>query len=157
MTVYGQGAASTAAGRDADMPEVASLAALSELVAERPRLFIRWSKGPDHDADERSTDYATGLTLPGLAVSPLAPPSWWTLPVDKWLARQVRAYAHLSDDQPDNLAWVLAGRIAGRGPDNEPLVVDVEPVARLRMSVLHEAAAREPRSPRDGDDGSWRS
>jgi hypothetical protein len=37
------------------------------------------------------------------------------------------------------------------------LVVDVEPVARLRMSVLHETAAREPLSPRDGDDGSWRS
>jgi hypothetical protein len=47
------------------MPEVASLAALSELVAERPGLFIRSSKGPDHDADERSTDYATALTLTG--------------------------------------------------------------------------------------------
>jgi hypothetical protein len=28
-------------------------------------LFIRSSKGPDHDADEPSTDYATALTLTG--------------------------------------------------------------------------------------------
>lgn len=157
MTVERRAVVGTAAGRGDDLPEVASLTALSKLVVERPGLFVRWSKGPDHDGGERSTDYATGLTLPGLAVSPLTPPPWWTLPVDEWVARQVRAYAHLADDQPDNLAWVLAGRIAGRGPDNEPLVVDVEPVARLRMSVLHEAAAREPRSPREGDDSSCRS
>jgi len=51
------------------------------------------------------------------------------------VARQVRAYAHLSDDQPDHMAWVLTGRIAERGPDNEPLLA----------------------SPRDDDDSAWRS
>jgi hypothetical protein len=54
------------------------------------------------------------------------------------------------------MAWVLAGRIVERGPDNEPLVVDIEPVARLRSSVLEEAAAREPRSSRQSDDSSRR-
>jgi hypothetical protein len=152
MIVPVRGIAGTAAGPGDRLPEVATLAALSTLVAERPGMFVRWSKSPDHDGDERSTDYATGLTLPGLAVSPLTPPTWWTLPVDDWVARQVRAYAHLADDQPDKLAWVLTGRIVERGPDNEPLVVDVEPVARLRVSVLHEAAAREPRSSREGDE-----
>ena len=101
------------------------MADLAELVASHPGLYVRWSTGPDRDGDERSTDHATGLKLPGLAVNPLTPPTWWTLPLDVWVARQVRAYAHLSDDQPDHFAWVLAGRIAERGPDNEPLVVDV--------------------------------
>ncbi|MGH2476848.1 MAG: DUF6098 family protein [Candidatus Limnocylindrales bacterium] len=50
-------------------------------------------QGPDHDGEEQSTDYATRLMLPGLAVSPLTPPTWWTLPVEKWMARQVRAHA----------------------------------------------------------------
>jgi hypothetical protein len=66
----------------------------------------------------------------------------------------VRVYAHLSDDQPDHIAWVLTGRIAERGPDNEPLLVDVQPIARLQASVLREAADNEPRSPRDDDDSS---
>jgi hypothetical protein len=55
--------------------------------------------------------------------------------VEVWVARQVRAYAHLSDDQPDHMAWVLTGRIAERGPDNEPLLA----------------------RPRDDDDSAWRS
>jgi ADP-heptose:LPS heptosyltransferase len=139
------------------LAEVTTFADLAELVASHPGLYVRWSTGPDRDGDERSTDYATGLKLPGLAVNPLTPPTWWTLPLDVWVARQVRAYAHLSDDQPDHFAWVLAGRIAERGPDNEPLVVDVQQIARVRASVLREAADREPRSPRDGDDSAWRS
>jgi Family of unknown function (DUF6098)/Glycosyltransferase family 9 (heptosyltransferase) len=152
----------TATGERAPMPrpagdldEVTTLAALVELVAGHPGLFVRWSSGPDGDRGERSTDYATGLELPGLAVNPLTPPTWWTLPVEVWVARQVRACAHLSDHRPDQFAWVLAGRIAERGPDNEPLVVDVEPIARLRAAVLREAADREPRSPWDDDDSAW--
>ena len=71
----------------------------------------------------------------GLAVSPLTLPTWRTLPVEVWVARQVEAHAHLSDDQPDHMAWVLTGRIAERGPDNEPLLA----------------------RPRDDDDSAWRS
>ncbi len=140
-----------------DLAEVRTLAALVKRVAGHPGLFVRWSSGPDGDKAERSTDYATGLELPGLAVNPLTPPSWWTLPVEMWVARQIRAYAHLSEDRPDQYAWILAGRIAERGPDNEPLVVDVKPIARLHASVLREAADREPRSSRDDDDPAWRS
>jgi Family of unknown function (DUF6098) len=95
--------------------QVTTLASLAELVANTPRLYVRWSTGPDTDHADRSTDYATGLELPGLAVNPLTPPTWWTLPVEVWVARQVRAYAHLSDDQPDHTACVLTDRIAERG------------------------------------------
>lgn len=145
-----------------ELPEVRSLAALADLVERpgQPELFVRWSKGPENDAEERSRDHASGLTLPGLAVNPLTPPRWWDLPVEDWLARQIRAYAHLGEDEsrPQQCAWVLTGQVTDRGPDNEPLVTDVTPVARLTGAVLREAAEREPRSPREEDqDTSWRS
>ncbi len=114
-----------------DLPKLDSLGTLATVVTRRPRMFVRCSKGPASDATEQSRDHATGLDLPGLAVNPLDPPRWWRLPLEISLARQIRAYAHLSDDQPDHLAWVLTGTVVDRGPDNEPLVVDVEPIARL--------------------------
>jgi hypothetical protein len=144
------------ATRHDDLPELDSLATLATVVTRRPGMFVRWSKGPSSDSTEQSRDHATGLDLPGLAVNPLDPPGWWRLPLEIWLARQIRAYAHLSEDQPDHLAWVLRGTIADRGPDNEPLVVDVEPIARLAPAVLREAEEREPRSDRDQDDDSRR-
>ena len=57
------------------------------------------------------------------------------------------------------LDWRAGGafHLIMRGPDNEPLVVDVEPVARLAPPVLREAEEQEPRSDRDQDDDSWRS
>jgi hypothetical protein len=146
--------------RARDLPVLRELAELAALLDRHPELFVRWSKGPEHDAGERSRDHASGLDLPGLAVNPLRPPGWWTLPVEDWLARQVRAYAHLGEDDswPHERAWVLTGRIVDRGPDNEPVVTDVTPLAVLDGALLHEAAEREPRSPRRQDqDTSWRS
>jgi hypothetical protein len=141
-----------------DLPEVGSLEGLVALVQWRPGLFVRWSRGPEHDSHGRSRDHASGLELPGLAVNPLSPPDWWTLPLDQWVARQVRTYAHLGDKTPDHVAWVLAGQIVDRGPDNEPLVVDVEPVARLTPAVLHQAAEAAPESPRAEDSNpSWQT
>jgi hypothetical protein len=138
--------------------EVTSLDELAHLVRPGPRLFVRWLKGPDSDRHETSCDHASGLELPGLAVNPLEPPTWWTRPVDEWVARQITAYDHLGADQPDHIAWVLSGRVVERGPDNEPLVANVEPVARLTPEVLHEATARAPESSRTADDDtSWRS
>src|SRR5690606_20510119 len=49
-----------------DLPEVATLAELRELIA--PDVFLRFSRGPDHDRGRRSTDYESGLDLPGLSV-----------------------------------------------------------------------------------------
>lgn len=142
----------------ATFPELRSLDELADLVRARTGLFVRWSKGPDSDRGETSRDHASGLDMPGLAVSPLDPPSWWTRPVDEWVARQITAYDHLGADQPDHLAWVLTGRIVERGPDNEPLVADVEPVARIAPRLLRQATERAPASPRDEDDEtSWRS
>jgi hypothetical protein len=140
------------------LPLVRSLDALAELVGAKAGLFVRWSKGPDHDRGQTSRDHASGLDMPGLAVNPLDPPSWWTRPVHEWVARQITAYDHLGADQPEHFAWVLTGRVVERGPDNEPLVVDVQPVARLAPGVLREATERAPESSRgEDDDTSWRS
>jgi hypothetical protein len=130
---------------------------LADLVRARRGLFVRWSKGPDADRNEVSCDHASGLELPGLAVNPLDPPGWWTRPIDEWVARQVTAYDHLGADQPDHCAWVLTGREVDRGPDNEPLVIAVEPIARLAPEVLQQATRRAPASSRSVDSTSWQA
>jgi hypothetical protein len=121
--------------------ELDSLAALeAELGAAA--LFLRYSEGPAADASGRSIDTESGLELPGLSVNPLDPEPWWTRPTADWLARQLCQYKHLSERNPDRLAWVLQGRVVGRGPDCEPLLVDAEFVARLTDALLAEAERR---------------
>jgi hypothetical protein len=105
-------------------------------------LYVRYSEGPRHDASEQSRDTESGLDLPGLSVNPLHPEAWWTRPLEDWLARQVCQYAELAEKNPDRYAWVLDGRIVARGPDCEPLLTEVEPLAALAPDVLAEAMAR---------------
>ncbi len=73
-----------------------------------------------------------------MSVNPLTPESWWTRPLKDWLARQICQYEHLAEDE-DRYAWVLTGACVGRGPDCEPLLVDVQPLGRLGPEVLQEA------------------
>ncbi|WP_309069162.1 DUF6098 family protein [Microbacterium sp.] len=128
--------------RSTDLPTIATLAELAEFVGRREQSYIRYSKGPAHDASEQSRDTESGLDLPGLSVNPLHPETWWSRPVEDWLARQVCQYSQLAEKNPDRFAWVLDGRTVGRGPDCEPLLADVEPLARLAPALLDEAAAR---------------
>ena len=121
--------------------ELDSLAALEAELGAAP-LFLRYSEGPDSDASGRSIDTESGLELPGLSVNPLDPEPWWTRPTADWLARQLCQYKHLSERNPDRLAWVLQGRVVGRGPDCEPLLVEAEFVARLTDALLTEAEQR---------------
>ncbi len=122
--------------------EISSLSALAELVEGRPGLHVRYSRGPEHDADESSVDTESGLVLPGVSVNPLDAEDWWTRPLEDWLARQLCQYRHLSEQDPSRYAWVLAGREVGRGPDCEPLIADVDPVGRLTDHLLDEAEQR---------------
>jgi len=105
----------------------------------RKRIYVRYSEGPEHDEHERSIDAESGLELPGLSVNPLDPQRWWKRPLAEWLARQISQYRHLAERNPDRFAWVLSGREVGRGPDCEPLVADVVPLARLGTTLLDEA------------------
>ncbi len=127
---------------DEDLPVIDSLEALTDIVASDSEVYLRHSKGPRADAVEGpSKDYEAKLTLPGLSVTTISPEPWWHRPVEDWVARRIRKYAELSR-QEDRFAWLLKGRVVGRGPDHEPLLTDIRPLARLSHSVLDEAAHR---------------
>ena len=130
------------AGSTHSMAEIPTLRTLDELVAQMNgggELYVRYSEGPEKDQGRESRDYESGLDLPGLSVNQLAPESWWTRPLEEWLARQLCQYAHLSQADDDRHAWILRGRVVGRGPDNEPLVADVTPVAELSADLIDQA------------------
>lgn len=120
-----------------NVPVLSRLSDLVELVRTTPGLFVRYSKGPE--SDDRSMDYESGLELPGVSVNRLDPEPWWTRPLEDWVARQLCQYLHLSDRGVDHHGWILRGRVVGRGPDDEPLVADPEPVAWLKPELLDEA------------------
>lgn len=116
-----------------DLPAVHDTAGLANLAEGRSESDVRWSKNPAEDRRECSGD----LELPGLAANP-SPAELWTLPVKRWLARQVTAHGHFGVDRPDHSPGAY-GSITP-GPDNEPLLGVVTPVGRL-------AAAGAPRWP----------
>lgn len=129
-------------GLPTDLPTVTGLAELARLVRDHDRLYLRYSHGPDRDSSAVSKDYESGLELPGLSVTVLTPEKWWTRPLEDWLARQVRQYASLVEEDPERCGWVLQGRTAGHGPDHEPLLDQVRPVAYLSETVMEEALER---------------
>jgi len=102
-------------------------------------LYVRYSEDPLDDVGGRSRDGESGLLLPGLSASPLTPEGWWTRPVEQWVARQLMKYRHLEHEGDGRVAWILTGSEVGRGPDAEPLLADVIPVAVLAETVLEEA------------------
>ncbi|MEW9530190.1 DUF6098 family protein [Microbispora sp. NPDC049125] len=121
-----------------ELPAIDSLDELTALVERRPGLFLRYSKGPESDIGRPSVDYESGLPLPGLSATVLDAECWWTSPLEDWLARQVCKYTHLAKEG-DRRAWILSGRVVARGPDHEPLIDEVEPVAWLDDSVVEQA------------------
>ena len=127
------------------LPTVTDLAELTTLFeAERgDDLYVRWSRGPEIDlADSGSSrDGLTGIALPGLSANSLRLEPWWhDRSLRLWLARRLYDYEHLRDLRgPGVRPWVLRGREIARGPDNEPLVVAVEPLAWVADEVLREA------------------
>ncbi|MGH9057442.1 MAG: DUF6098 family protein [Acidimicrobiales bacterium] len=103
-------------------------------------LYFRWSLGPEADRSGRSRDELTGVDLPGLSVSALVVEPWWgDRPRHLWAARRLYHYRHLAERRPGARPWVLAGRECGRGPDNEPLVECLRPVAWVAPEVVAEA------------------
>ncbi|WP_311931739.1 DUF6098 family protein [Microbispora sp. H11081] len=121
------------------IPTIKSLDELTELVEHRPGLYLRYSKGPEADSGKPSVDYESRLELPGLSATVLDAERWWTLPLRDWLARQICKYTHLAEKDEERHGWVLTGRVVGRGPDHEPLVDQVEPVAWLDDAVVGQA------------------
>jgi hypothetical protein len=120
---------------------IGSLESLDAAMSGSP-LYVRYSLGPEADSDGSSVDTESGLMLPGLSVNPLDPEPWWVRPRLDWLARQLCQYKQLRDRNPERVAWVVRGTEVGRGPDCEPLLVDVEFVAELSDELLTEAEQR---------------
>jgi hypothetical protein len=132
-------------GARTPLPTVTGLTELAELVSGGERLYLRYSDGPDRDRTSVSKDYESGLELPGLSVTVLTPEPWWTRPLEDWLSRQVRKYASLVEEDPQRCGWVLQGRTVAHGPDHEPLLDEVRPVAYLSEGVMEEALDRYER------------
>jgi hypothetical protein len=125
-----------------DLPTFTSLDELARLVTGRRGLYVRWSRGPHVDlSDVSSTDELTGVKLPGLSASPLDVEDWWgERPVDIWVARRLYDYCHLPQvRKAPTRPWILHGAESARGPDNEPLVTDVQPLGWIAEQVITEA------------------
>jgi len=121
---------------------IGSFEDLVDLVEKEPDLYLRYSRGPEADAEAGpSRDYEADVDLPGLSVTTIGPEPWWPRPIEDWVARRVCKYAELGAER-DRYPWLLRGRVVGYGPDHEPLVVDVEPVARIGDEALEEAQRR---------------
>jgi len=143
MTGHGPGPESEQSTTTADaLPVMGSLKELADLVERRRNLFVRWSRGPGADLEAAvSTDDLTGVSMPGLSANPLDVEPWWQgRSTELWVARRLYDYSHLPWDKgPGVRPWILVGRVAGRGPDNEPLVRDVEPVGWIAEDVIGQA------------------
>ena len=140
------------------MRRVASLDELVQLVGswvgDRP-LYIRWTRNLDRDlADEVSRDELTGIELPGLSANGLAVEPWWgERSTRAWLGRKLFDYRHLPQRRGNGTRpWVLAGHESARGPDNEPLITECEPIAEIDDRVVAEASELVAKQP--GDWGS---
>jgi hypothetical protein len=133
------------------LPVIESLDQLADLVDRNSDVYLRYSEGPETDsAESASCDYESEVMMPGLSVSAIAPEPWWPRPPQDWIARRIRQYAQLHER--GRYPWVLTGRVVGHGPDHEPLVTDIRPIARLGDRTLSEAAERYRRRFKVGRD-----
>jgi len=150
------------AGTEPPLVQVESVDELVELVEQSPEpLYVRFSRALDGD---ESIDHESGLALPGVSANPLRPPPWWQgPPVADWVTRQVRAYQHLKERDDDRRCWIVTGTVADRGPDNEPLLTDVDGVGVLADTLVEacgsdrRTSAREEDAPEDDGSAPWQS
>ena len=107
-----------------------------ELATRPERMFVRYSEGPDRDREGPSRDYESGLILPGLSVTVLSPPEWWTRPAADWVGRRLCKYGDLMAAPRRPRPWLLVGREVGLGPDHEPLIAEATPIAWVGPAAL---------------------
>lgn len=117
-----------------EMPTLDRLDELTLLIDHGEAVYLRYSPGPASDAVHPSKDHESGLLMSGVSANPLWPPRWWTRPAADWVARSVCQYRRELDEGAR--PWVLTGRVIDFGPDNEPLLTDVKPIAWLSTELL---------------------
>jgi hypothetical protein len=111
------------------MRHIKTLEEYKKFIAEK-ELYVRYT--PDLDADlkyETSTNHQNGDLLAGLSVNP---------------ANQLTEYVYCSTS--NTICYLLTGREVGRGPDNEPLLKGISPVAIVDYDVIHAALAERKSS-----------
>lgn len=129
-----------------------SLAEVADVVSAQGTTYLRYSKGPDEDLGHRSSrDYEAEVDLPGLSVTVASPEPWWPRPVEDWVARRLCQYADLGAAN-GRFPWLLTGRVVGNGPDHEPLVDQVRPIARVADEAVREAVRLYHERFRAGED-----
>jgi hypothetical protein len=128
---------------ESDLPELTSLDQIAEVIDSDADVYVRWSRGPGHDADGRSCDELTGVDLPGLSANSLAVEDWWgDRSLELWIARRLYDYRHLREQRgPGVKPWLFEGREVARGPDNEPLVICDRPIAWLSEDLVERATS----------------
>jgi Family of unknown function (DUF6098) len=115
-------------------------------------LYVRWTRNLDRDlVDEVSRDELTGIELPGLSANCLAVEPWWgDRSTHAWLGRKLYDYRHLPHRHGEGTRpWVLTGREAARGPDNEPLITNCEAIAEITDEVISQASDLVAEQPGD--------
>jgi hypothetical protein len=122
-------------------PMLEDLDVLVRYVQDHDGVMLRYSKGPRVDAEGGpSRDYEADVDLPGLSATTVEPEPWWPRPPEDWIARRVCKYAELGEAE-GRYPWLLTGDVAGYGPDHEPLVIRVRPLARISAKALDQAKA----------------
>src|SRR3954468_6735445 len=127
----------------AQLPLLRSLAEVADVVGgAHEAMYLRYSEGPEEDLGSggSSRDYEAEVDLPGLSVTVVSPEPWWTRPVEDWVARRLCKYAELGEAE-GRFPWLLTGRAVGNGPDHEPLVDEVQPIARVADTAVREAVS----------------
>jgi Family of unknown function (DUF6098) len=134
---------------------ITALDQLAELVERTARdPYVRFARV--EDVAEPSVDHVSGLTLPGVAVNPLRPPGWWTgRTTADWVARQIGTYSHLQQADPRRLCWVVHGDVIDRGPDNEPLLTNVEVVGVVASELVAECMPDDQNEGARGEPPAW--
>ena len=120
-----------------DLPVLDTLSQVVELCANQPNVYLRFSYTPDDRDAAARRERESGYLLPGVPAWPLCPESWWGAGSRVWVARQLarRGYLARAGAEP----WLVTGEVRGRGPDCEPLIANLTPVAHIHTRVLAEA------------------
>lgn len=110
-------------------------------------VYVRYSRGPALDGKRGvSLNHQTGQREAGLSVNGLTEHSdLWGVnghTATEYVATAIYEYVYLlMQGGRGTYPWLLTGTEVARGSDNEPLVQDWQPVARVAPAVLDEARA----------------
>jgi hypothetical protein len=122
-----------------ELEVITTLEQLADLVAGDSPMYLRYFQGPGRGCCEGSQPRLRGRRDIAWTVGHHDRPGTMVpRAVEEWVARRICKYGELAEED-DRYAWLLKGIIVGRGPDHEPLLTDIRPLARLSRAVLEQA------------------